>query len=50
MVSKFFIALLASAEAVPFFTDSGEYAPLEKRLNNGLEKTPALGWNGWVCS
>jgi hypothetical protein len=22
---------------------------LEPRLNNGLGRTPALGWNSWVC-
>jgi hypothetical protein len=22
----------------------------EKRLNNGLGKTPALGWNSWVSA
>lgn len=26
----------------------GQAAALEPRLNNGLGRTPALGWNSWV--
>jgi alpha-galactosidase len=47
MISKIFIALLAIVSAAPF-RDSYENGRLEKRLDNGLGKTPALGWNGWV--
>ncbi|PMD33325.1 glycoside hydrolase family 27 protein [Hyaloscypha variabilis F] len=46
MISKIFIALLAIVSAAPF-RDSYENGRLEKRLDNGLGKTPALGWNGW---
>jgi hypothetical protein len=48
MISKSFIALLAIANAAPFRGDSYESGQLEKRFDNGLGKTPALGWNGWV--
>lgn len=48
MSSKIFIALLAIASAAPFREDSHRTGLLEKRLDNGLGKTPALGWNGWV--
>jgi len=24
-------------------------ASLEPRIDNGLGKTPAMGWSGWVC-
>jgi len=48
MISGIFIACLAIASAAPFRGDSYESGQLEKRLDNGLGKTPALGWNGWV--
>ena len=48
MISTVVIALLAIAEAAPFGPDSDDFGLLEKRLNNGLGKTPILGWNGWV--
>jgi len=48
MISAILIGLVAIASAAPSGTEFIENQQLEKRLNNGLGKTPILGWNGWV--
>jgi len=47
MISQVLLALVAVAGAAPTTSEDSQF---EKRLNNGLGKTPALGWNGWVCA
>ena len=50
---KMYFAYLLTLAGVSFSSASTlerDYEPLYKRLDNGLGKTPALGWNGWVCS
>ena len=50
MISAILIGLVAIASAAPSGTEFIENQQLEKRLNNGLGKTPILGWNGWVST
>jgi len=50
MISPIFLALVAIANAAPSSIGLIEDQHLEKRLNNGLGKTPILGWNGWVST
>jgi hypothetical protein len=44
------LLVLAAVGAVHGLPQAEPEAPadLQRRLMNGLGKTPALGWNGWV--
>jgi alpha-galactosidase len=48
MILKVLLAFVAIVNAAPSKEGLNEDGHFEKRLNNGLGKTPALGWNGWV--
>ncbi len=43
------LALCAALAGVGQAAPAPEGSLLAERLANGLEKTPALGWNSWVC-
>jgi len=40
--------LIIAAFGLAAATTDLEHDRLERRINNGLGKTPALGWNSWV--
>jgi alpha-galactosidase len=42
-----FLLMIAALGLAAATTDL-EHDRLERRINNGLGKTPALGWNSWV--
>lgn len=46
MKTAAFPLIVATALAAPTFQEEG----MEKRLENGLGRTPALGYNNWVCA
>jgi hypothetical protein len=53
MLPEVVLALAGVAAAASETVKWGEMAHLQnmhkvKRLNNGLAKTPQMGWNGWV--
>jgi alpha-galactosidase len=46
VASSLFVA--SALQTITFAAPAGQDEPLEKRLDNGLGKTPALGYNNWV--
>lgn len=41
-------SVLVASASVAIAAPAGQEAPLDKRLENGLGRTPALGYNNWV--
>jgi hypothetical protein len=46
IVSTLFVA--TAAQSVALAAPAGQDEPMSKRLENGLGRTPALGYNNWV--
>ena len=42
------LAAVVAVHGLPL-DDAQSHGVLNRRLMNGLGKTPALGWNSWVC-